>query len=376
MQGRRRRNYDSLSRRMYPHPEGGAGISKALPSAPRNTRGARSANSRQPRPAVMTSEPRGSYCLKGQPKLWFGWDGGRLESMIDTSAWTPWIPLENSWRGATLPAIGGLYRIRRIGDESLDYLGQTGTGTMTLRKRLAMLRGIYASVMPYCDPHVAAPGLWALVWLHRIPLEVSVMPMPGAGVLERKARESLEVSLHRQEFGHSPTINFGRMPPGFTRSSHNNARLQKVGKVFRGGPSQVELVGYHSPGIAPIGALEGECHGIAWCGHLWSPWVTPTKEALSSLGEQAGLYRLKRATSDELIYLGQGVVKRRLEAHLAKGITPKHSQSLMFRNPESIQVSWALNAGWMDHHRLELENDLIAAHVISIGCPPTAQFLG
>jgi hypothetical protein len=32
--------------------------------------------------------------------------------------------------------------------------------------------------------------------------------------------------------------------------------------------------------------------------------------------------------------------------------------------------------GWLKHQRLELESDLIAAHVLTIGSPPVAQFLG
>jgi hypothetical protein len=269
-----------------------------------------------------------------------------------------------------------LYRIRRIGLETLDYLGQTGTGTMTLRKRLAMLRGIYAPVMPYCDPHVAAPGLWALLKSDGVALEVSTMPLPGAGVVERKALEALEVSLHRQEFGHSPTINFGRMPHGVIRSSHNNGKLLAAGKVHRGGPSEAGLMEYHAPGIAPVGVLDRDWADSAWCGHEWSPWVTPTEEAVSSLGDQAGLYRLRRGTSGELIYLGQGIVRKRLSAHLMKGAAPAHTQYLMFRDPDLIQASWVLNPGWLAHHRLELENDLIAAHVLAFGCPPVAQFQG
>jgi len=300
----------------------------------------------------------------------------KLLTMLPDARWTPWIPLLNSWRGDVLPAIGGLYRIRRIGGASLDYLGQTGTGTMTLRKRLAMLKGVYAPVMPYCDPHVAAPGLWALLRLYGVPFEVSTMPMPKVGVVERKTREALEISLHRQEFGSSPTINFGRMPPGFTRSSHNNVKLQRAGKVQRGGHSDSDPREYHAPGIIPCGVLDVDCLGDAWCGIIWSPWVLPNKQLILSLGMQTGLYRLRRTTSGGLIYIGQGIVRDRLKAHQSKGLVPEHAQFSMFRDPTSILVSWALNPEWLDHHRLELENDLISAHFIAFGCPPIAQFRG
>src|SRR5436190_5984000 len=47
--------------------------------------------------------------------------------------WSPWHALHGCWRGAVIPALPGLYRIRRIGCTDLDYLGQTGAGGMTLR---------------------------------------------------------------------------------------------------------------------------------------------------------------------------------------------------------------------------------------------------
>ena len=43
-----------------------------------------------------------------------------------------------------------------------DYIGQTGSGQMNLRKRIAMLKGIYLAEMPHRDPRTAGPGLWAL----------------------------------------------------------------------------------------------------------------------------------------------------------------------------------------------------------------------
>ncbi len=75
---------------------------------------------------------------------------------------SPWLPLNGCWRGNQIPAEPGLYRVRRAGRPDLDYIGQTGKGGMTLRKRLAMQRGVYADEMPYTGPHTAAPTLWAM----------------------------------------------------------------------------------------------------------------------------------------------------------------------------------------------------------------------
>jgi len=67
-----------------------------------------------------------------------------------------WLPLEVSWRIGLVPYQPGLYRIRGAGSPKLDYIGK---GTMTLHKRLAMLRVVYERDMPYRDPHTAAPAL-------------------------------------------------------------------------------------------------------------------------------------------------------------------------------------------------------------------------
>src|SRR5262249_47027435 len=157
----------------------------------------------------------------------------------------------NCWRGISIPREPGLYQIRRVGATCLDYIGQTGTGTMTLQKRLAMQSGIYAANMPYTDPHTAGPALWALRHAMRVQFEVSVLPVSGL-TQWRKGLEALAVALHRQELGHSPTINFGRMPKGYRRSSGNNQRLVLAGKRFRGGVC-VNEEQYHALGIPPVG---------------------------------------------------------------------------------------------------------------------------
>ena len=81
-----------------------------------------------------------------------------------------------------IPSTPGLYRVRRSAEEALDYIGQTG---LSLRRRLAMLAGVYKAEMPYRDPHTGGPTLSAL----RHPLggtfEVSVLPVPVDVLTER-----------------------------------------------------------------------------------------------------------------------------------------------------------------------------------------------
>ncbi len=286
--------------------------------------------------------------------------------------WSAWIPLEGCWRGVTIPTQPGLYRIRRAGRDDLDYIGQTGSGTMHLRQRLRMLSGVYAAEMPYRDPHTAAPALWALRHATGSPFEVSVCPVEGTTPW-RKGLEALVIALHRQEHGYSPTVEFGRVPTGYRPSSQNNARLVAAGMRFRGGPSTDPRTA-HEPGVPPAGPLDGNPEGETWGGHVWSPWVAPgTFQTVPPAS--SGLYRIRGESGAGLLYVGQGLVRSRLTAHVAKMRDPDQAQGRIFAAAPTLACSW-VSGDWLPHQRLELENDLVAAHLLATGQVPSAQFLG
>jgi hypothetical protein len=291
----------------------------------------------------------------------------------DVLRWTSWLALEGCWRGTSIPALPGLYRIRRSGRDDFDYIGQTGMGDMTLRKRLGTLRGVYAEEMPYRDPHTAGPALWAL--RRKSPKDIfvaSVAPVAG-DVAWRKGWECVAIALYRQEHGLSPTVEFGRMPPGYRMSSGNNARLIAGGKRWRGGSGSAADES-HLPSIAPAGPLGGDPQAAGWCGHRWSAWA-PIQEAIRSvLADARGLYRLRATGTLGLIYIGQGAVRARLAAHRAKAATLRGRQGVFFAG--AIECLWVLNGGWYGHQRLELENDLIGAYLLATGEVPPAQFRG
>jgi hypothetical protein len=298
----------------------------------------------------------------------------RSLSVDELLAWSSWQHLQGCWRGIAIPALPGLYRIRRVGRVVLDYLGQTGAGGMTLRKRLAMLHGIYANEMPYRDPHTAAPALWALRHSTNCDFEVSTVPIVG-DTSWRKGLEALAISLYRQEHGRSPTVNFGRMPTGYTMSSGNNARLARAGKRFRGGSSAGDGQS-HLPGIPPLGPLTTAPTRLDWCGHSWSDWI-PINAAVTELPRTAlGLYRIRAADHSLLLYIGQGVIRDRLVAHLRKFGDPDDVQGRIFNSAGALESSFVINNDWLYYQRLELENDLIASHLLVAGRVPPAQFLG
>src|SRR3712207_5527470 len=60
-----------------------------------------------------------------------------------------WRPLTTANRDPAIPDLPDLYRIRRVGRDDLDCIGQTGMSTMTLRKRPGMLRGVYGELILY-----------------------------------------------------------------------------------------------------------------------------------------------------------------------------------------------------------------------------------
>lgn len=251
------------------------------------------------------------------------------------------------------------------------YIGQTGN---PLYSRLSQLKVIQRDVMPYNDPHTAGPARWALLQQTGRQYEASVCPLDGISAALRKGFECLAIAHYRLEFNRSPRFNFGRMPLGYSKSSGNNAALAARGKRFRGIPTDEQLA-CHQVGVKPAGPLDVDFQAADWCGHTWSPWTS--LKNVPSRSASNGLYRLRASegpTSD-LIYIGQGKVFSRLRQHAKTAMTDS-LQGLAFAAGQPLQTSWVLNDDWAASQLLELENDLIAAHVLHSGKPPAGQFIG
>ena len=294
--------------------------------------------------------------------------------LANSIKWSEWQALNGAWLDDRLPTRAGLYRIRRIGFNGVDYIGQTGTGSMTLKKRMGMLRGVWKHEMPYRDPHTVGPALWALRHRDCADFEVSVAVIQE-DTPNRKSLEALAISLYRQQNGCSPTLNFGRMPPGYIMSSGNNSRLVAAGKRFRGGPSNKQTHS-HLPSIAPLGTLDDDINSPTWCGFAWSDWQTLPHLSTSINRTDTGLYRIKPIGQLGLLYVGEGKIIDRLRAHMKKTTKLDHPQGELFRDQGPLLYSCVVNNEWKKHQRLELENDLIAAHIIQLARRPMAQFLG
>ncbi len=157
------------------------------------------------------------------------------EPLCILEGWSTWCPLENCWRGSAIPAEPGLYRVRRVGAESLDYIGQTG---LTVRRRLAMLASVYRTEMPYRDPHTAGPALWALRHALGCEFEASVLPIEG-DTRHRKGLEALALARYRhvqlalpirlRQFDHSAS----RWQDSRTMPGALSAQCQELGSGLR-----------------------------------------------------------------------------------------------------------------------------------------------
>ncbi|GCE31987.1 hypothetical protein KDA_74710 [Dictyobacter alpinus] len=259
-----------------------------------------------------------------------------ITSLYEKTAWHPWIPLENSWRGKKVPAGPGLYRILLVDEEhtQMAYIGQS----KNLKERLGALKHVYSDVSPLHDPHFAGPALWT--WRQALPrshFEVSVAPFPTIPKPLRLGLECLALALCHQEQDVAPLANFGRTRDEWSAlwSSSPERQMQEVRLT---------------------GPLDGNPHARSWCGLDWTSWTLLDREHLPEDG--LGLYRLRVAGCDPLLYIGQGEIAARLKA---------------YRSNLPLECSWVLGS-WTYHRRLELRSNAVGAHLLSLSTIPLWQF--
>jgi hypothetical protein len=99
----------------------------------------------------------------------------------------------------------------------------------------------------------------------------------------------------------------------------------------------------------------------------------PLTDAIAAPSRAAGVYRICGVDS-RIVYIGEGMIMSRLAQHRRSASTGNSPQGRALAAEEPLSCSWVVNEAWEHHHRLELENDLIAASVLATGSPPSAQF--
>ena len=276
-----------------------------------------------------------------------------------TDQWSDWLELRDAGSNKLIPSQPGLYRIRVVGAEPFAYVGQTGR---SLRGRLGQLKSAFDDCMPYSDPHTAGPGLWALRQEEGVEFECSVLVKEGE-IAVRKGLECLEITRHRLAQGQSPYLNFGRMPPGWRKSTGNNRRLVEQGCRRRGCRDlDVQRVPEAPPPATfTQDPLDPQLFGLMW--QQFSAAVSPPSIV--------GVYRA--IAGEDIIYFGQGDVRTRISAHARKVSTKSRQAGALSQVTRWEYVALPELA---PQQLLEVENDLIAHHVQSRGFAPAAQFLG
>jgi len=280
--------------------------------------------------------------------------------------WSPWVPFDAPREFFYIPKEPGVYRIRPAGEDFLMYIGETG---QSLHKKLAEFRQALrrADLMPWSDPHEAAPCLWAywVEWAIGRSRETPKDPIPGsdgetddpkpvmfefsaapldASPAGRKGMAAFLLYRYRQDHGESPVCNFGRFHPRYRRSS--TRREGRRGAKLEDGQKD-NPAGFLS--IPPL-PVKGTCGSSDWMGLEWSTKTALTPENVHDVAHGAGLYLITDAVSQEILDIGQSAdIRKRLLDQCKKD---QEGRELEF----SYQV---VGESVFSHNLKELECDLI-----------------
>lgn len=214
--------------------------------------------------------------------------------------WSSWVPFSASREDfLQIPKEPGLYRIRPAGRNFLMYIGETGQG---IHKRLAELRQSLrrTDLMPWYDPHPAAPALWAWRDAEEFGYECSAAPF-DASQFSRRGMESFLLCRYRQEYGGSPACNFLRFHPRY-RMSSRRAENRRGGKLAEGQKDNPA----GGPGVPPL-APRGEPGGPDWMGLAWSPITDFTEAAARAVPPGPGLFIISDAGTGEILAIGHAM---------------------------------------------------------------------
>lgn len=271
--------------------------------------------------------------------------------------WSTWLAMDST--GDELSELAtdpGVYRVRHDAYEGLVYIGQTGVG---IRGRIrALARGIFDGAMPYSDPHTGSPALWAIVDRHGPGFEISAASPDGAG--DRQQRHAIEdtlIALHRRETQLNPVGNFGRMPPGYSKS-------KRASKETRGGRHSDDTYRSYRNGADPLPwehpdeITSGEWMGLEWS-HPYRLDEAPDESPIAS-----GLYRIWDPDDyPPLEYIGQSNnLRSRLNRHRRN-----RSSRLLVAHVNRPDLD-------ADHKRSQAETDLLGAHWLACRKAPKSQY--
>lgn len=270
-------------------------------------------------------------------------------------AWTPWVQFDASrpeWK--TIPQQPGVYRVRPIGGYIIVYIGQTGRG---LRTRLGVLRRhTLSQLIPYDDPHTAAPSLWVWRQEENWQYECSVAPV-AFDEASHKALECYLLWQYRVERGESTLCNHGRFHRKYFKSSVRSkgirgGELPNGKENPAGGPSHPPLL------------LQGNPAGQDWMGLQWTAPMPLNGEEQTEIPPRPGLYRILDFAKDDAIYFGE-----------TKDLTSRINTHRRDYDQRIVHYSYHILPDNLQHYqRNELENDLIGGYYSRKRSAPSDQF--
>jgi hypothetical protein len=272
--------------------------------------------------------------------------------------WTPWVSFTATKEEFhQIPKEPGLYRIRPVGEDFLMYIGET---RRTLHQRLSDIRMELRNknLMPWTDPHVEAPVLWAWQDAEAFTYECSAAPL-DASINSRHGMESYLLYRYRQERGESTLGNFGLFHPRYRKSTTRKENL-RGGKLETGQMANPAGSLSHPPLTAT-----GTPGQPGWMGLLWSGYEKLDPEKTITAPAGPGLYLLSDSGSQEIFSIGQsGNCASRLLDHAKK----------LWDGKEPLYSFHSIEKTVLPHHLREMENDLIGNYFEQFGKAPEYQF--
>jgi len=272
--------------------------------------------------------------------------------------WSDWHCLQTATRDDISPTEQGLYRISHSRTSGLEYVGYGDVNERIYRLKL----GLSKDEMPFRDPHMAAPCLWALQQEHQGTFWVSWTAM-GNSEEDLRGKKSAYIAQYRLITGQSPTANFGRMIDGYSSSSY-----QRWG---RRGEKIDEPVSGQLTGLDPQSWENWkEVVSTDWMRYSWTDFqplipdwsnVSNIKDDIPSTG---GLFRLRERNSSILEQIGKTPNLRESLFQLREGNTG-----------EELEVSYTVTNFDHPRHWREAENDLLGVHYLATEVTPDSEDL-
>ncbi|WP_225336241.1 hypothetical protein [Halomicrobium urmianum] len=278
--------------------------------------------------------------------------------------WSRWFDLRDSKTlRKELPRRPGLYRVRHSELPGLMYVGESGSdGGVRQRVGLDLSAGVSESGRQTGDKHGAASPLQQITEIAGGKMEVSVTTPPiSANRRHRRAIEATLVAICRREIGWTPMVQLNREPAEHVSGSY--------GELHQELKDIAERSSYTVPSWQPWRDVTAQ----HWLGLGWTE-SRPLSER--DMIDSSGIHAFR-------LWRGDQMGERWSQTVQEVGTTGSISSRLFkLQNEYGDEVRFsvvALDRLSSDTYRRsrelnEVRLDLIGAHYLATGAPPSEQF--